>query len=615
MEGANILFERHPLFILFCLLLATGYGYILYMTVKVPWDKKTNYFLFSVRSLLAFILSLLLLSPIIKYIENSIERPVIPILVDNSLSISEVTDSTSLSTYLAELEKVSEQIRSLGYDMAFYTLESRINSLSSIQFDNRATNLHSLLSKIQNDFEGRNLKGAVLLSDGIYNAGISPGFTRYNFPLFTLGLGDTIPKKDISIRQIRFNKISYQGNQFPIEVEVLNEGYLGNPIGVSLFKGNKLIGKESFIPGKNREMNLVRFMVDAEKSGLQQFSIKVDIQPDEFTVTNNQEQVFIQVVDGKENILMISRQPHPDIKAFRAAIEANSNYSFFMSIPGVTRTSEIPKDIDLIIYYDLTGQEPFLNTLVPVEKRKNISSVTIYGNSLSPQQVEPAFDFVALRMLPRETDQVTGAFNPAFSSFKFSPELQSFLKETPPLTVPFGDISVKNGGEILLYQRVGSIETVKPLFITRNTPPKKVLLFGEGLWRWRLHDYLKNGDHNLFNELISKIVQFGTTLDDKSKLKVFPQEKETMNGTVVLETEVYDDLYERIYGTTLNVTLKDQNDHTTRHSFVTSRGNTNLRINNLVNGIYRYEASTEVNNQTYKASGEFIIKEQQIEYV
>ncbi|MDH5604840.1 MAG: VWA domain-containing protein, partial [Cyclobacteriaceae bacterium] len=492
--------------------------------------------------------------------------------------------------------------------------EGRINSKTATRFNSPVTNIHALLSHIQNDYEGRNLKGVVLMTDGIYNTGISPGYTKHNFPIYTLGLGDTIPKKDISIQQIRYNKISYQGNQFPIEVEVLNEGYHGNTIVVSLLKGNKVLGRESFIPGKNRELNLVRFMADAEKSGLQQFSIKVDIQPDEFTTSNNQEQIFIQIVDGKENILMISRQPHPDIKAFRAAIETNSNYSFFTRVPGIIETREIPKKIDLIIYYDLTGQESFLNTILSAEERKNIPSVTIYGNSLLPQQVEAAFDFISLRMLPRETDQVTGAFNPAFSSFKLSPELQSFLKEIPPLSVPFGDISVKNSGEILLFQRVGSIETTKALFLTSNTTPRKVLLIGEGLWRWRLHDYMKNGDHHLFNELISKIVQFGTTVEDKSKLRVYPLENETTNESVVLETEVYDDLYERVYGTTLNVTIIDQNNNMTKHSFVPTRGNTNLRINNLKSGIYRYEASTVVDNQTHKASGEFIIKEQQIEF-
>src|SRR5690606_33037488 len=48
--------------------------------------------------------------------------------------------------------------------------------------------------------------------------------------------------------------------------------------------------------------------------------------PDELTLANNQRSVFIDVIDGREKILVLGNAPHPDIAALRNAISSNENY-------------------------------------------------------------------------------------------------------------------------------------------------------------------------------------------------------------------------------------------------------------------------------------------------
>jgi hypothetical protein len=50
-------------------------------------------------------------------------------------------------------------------------------------------------------------------------------------------------------------------------------------------------------------------------------------QPEEFTAQNNSRDAYIEVIDGKEKILLLAAAPHPDIKAIKSALEKNETTS------------------------------------------------------------------------------------------------------------------------------------------------------------------------------------------------------------------------------------------------------------------------------------------------
>ena len=69
----NVTLESSPAFILICIALGLGYAFLLYKS-KHPWSKMLNWILFGGRTALVFFLSFLLLGPIIKQINNSVEK-------------------------------------------------------------------------------------------------------------------------------------------------------------------------------------------------------------------------------------------------------------------------------------------------------------------------------------------------------------------------------------------------------------------------------------------------------------------------------------------------------------------------------------------------------------
>src|SRR6185436_8609107 len=88
-------------------------------------------------------------------------------------------------------------------------------------FNHPVSDINSVLRQIEAEYDGRNLASVVLVSDGIYNTGVSPLYSVFKTPIYTVGLGDTIQKKDLILNQVHYNKVAYQGNKFPIQAEVL----------------------------------------------------------------------------------------------------------------------------------------------------------------------------------------------------------------------------------------------------------------------------------------------------------------------------------------------------------------------------------------------------------
>ena len=189
--------------------------------------------------------------------------------------------------------------------------------------------------------------------------------------------------------------------------------------------------------------------------------------------------------------------------------------------------------------------------------------------------------------------------------------------QMPPVRSPFGNINYDSESSVLLFQRVGSITTLRPLLLFRSDDDKKSgILFAEGLWKWKLFDFAENKSNNLFNELVLKTVQYLTTKDDKRKFRVYPRKNEYFEKeSIVFQAEAYNSLYEPIYGTKVDLVLTNDLGERLDFTFVTSQSNASFSIRNLEAGIYTYSGTSIVNNESISVGGEFLVKEMNIEAV
>jgi hypothetical protein len=472
-----------------------------------------------------------------------------------------------------------------------------------------ATNLQSLLKGIASDYEQQNLVGVVLASDGIHNYGLSPQFTQLNFPVITIGLGDTIPARDLSIKSLNYNKVVYEGNRFPLIAEVYNNGFLNETVRVQVIKKGKVIGEKSIDLKGDEQINSVEFILDAELKGIETYQVQIVPKEGENSLLNNKKQAFLEVVDSKQRILIAAKAPHPDIKALKNVIDKNEGTETVTYIEGFN--ADIPEGpFDLIILHelpDLTGLPNWLSTWL-----KNTNSFYITGSGIlsAINEQNPIINYNNFG----QSDNAGPNFNTNFNLFEMDASLLRRMAEYPPISVPYGQFNFKTQADILLYQRVGSVQTNRPLLSIYNGDDLKSAVFsGAGFWKWPLQEYAFSSDQKLFETLMGKLIQYLATKDDKRKFRVATEQNQYFdNEAVTFQTDIYNELFEKIYDVNVDLKVVDGEGNLQEYNYVNSAGN-EFKINGLPSGIYSFTASADVNGKRESSQGTFSVEKLDLE--
>ncbi len=593
MNNSLLIFELSGWWIALAVIVSGGIAFLTYQKPNLPWSQTTSFLLGTTRFLGLFFVFLLILNPLINQVENTTERPSIAIAVDNSSSMVLNTDSSEI---IDALSAIASTIEGKGFNYEIFGLEGR-KSVNEIRFDGLSTDINSQLIDIENNFEGQNLGGVVLISDGIYNRGSSPRFRNTVYPVFTLGVGDTSVIKDIAILQVNANKVAYQGNKFPIEVLLSSRGLSGSNVTIQLLQNGREIETRNIVVQENMSL---QFTGEAENPGLARYEVRIAPMEGEATQANNRSTFYIEVIEGQENILVFGPSPHPDIRALRQALEKSENYSTSVYIPGINELNE-DEEYDVVIVHQ--AYTPGLN--IPevkgdpsywyiIGERVNIGAI---ANNLSTR--------IELGNVRR--DQVRPALNQSFS--KFDLESTEGISYYPTIEVPFGEYEVQGPTEILLYQRIGNVVTDKPLMSFFDDGNRRFsTLFGTGFWKWPLQEYAINGNSEGFDNLILKTIQYLSVRNDRRKFIFEPtNENYPVGEPVRFNTESYNDVYERIGGNTIYLNISDENGDVTSYEFVANRTNSTVFAGSMKEGIYDYEASTRINNTNHRVIGEFLV--------
>ena len=616
MQKSQLFFEISPWLILPCLLLGVAYAYFLYQK-KGPWSKRTNYILAFLRFSLVSLLGILLLAPLIALVKNTFVPPLYVVAVDNSQSIVNIQRPTAL---LEQIPALGQDLEKQGYEVAYRSFDDKnLASLQALRFAFPYTDIQDFLQSIASDYEGRNLAGVIFLSDGIYNRGMSPEYTTFNFPIYAIGLGDTLPQTDINLKNLYYNKIAYEGNKFPIVAEIQHYGFPEKEVKVSVMKDGKVIASQNTKLGNDGDLQQIEFLIDAEQRGIQHYNVKVDSLPGEFTASNNEKQVFIDIIAGREKVLLAAAAPHPDIKAIYAALEENSNHETSLHIAGVDEPLLAAADL---LQYDvlILHQIPFggndisdntLNLLLEAKRPKWF----ILGNQSDIAQFNRSNGTLQIQTNGNEKDAVFPSFTTSFQLFKTNEALYDALAYFPGISVPFGGYRSGPEATVLFQQRVGQVVTEKPLFMFGKQDDLKQAVFtGEGIWKWRIQEYAKTGAAKTFDELVSKTVQYLSAKEDKRRFRVYPIQNEfTDTEPVIFETEVYNTVFEPIYDQTIQLQIDNLHGERSSYSYTTSPANTTFQISGLPEGVYRYKAEGTLDGEKVSSEGEFSIAKLQLE--
>jgi len=625
---SNVIFQSSPWWILVCLLVGAVYAYALYQPLPLTttgttvggFDRRTTYGLAALRFLAVSLLCFLLLDPLIRSIQTATEKPKIVLAVDNSESVV-AGGRPAINRSMTALQSLRQQLTDKGMEVTVRTLDDTLTDagtdLTQIPFTRRTTDLSGLLNSVRSDYEGRNLTDVVLVSDGIFNQGLSPTFGQYPFTVNTIGLGDTIPRKDIQLKGVVANRIAYLGNQFPVQAEIVSYGYQGQSATVVLTQGGRELARQSVRFGQGDAFNQLTFQTTATRKGVQHYVVEVLPQPGEYTTRNNRQDVYIDVIDGKEKVLLLGLAPHPDIRAIRSILEKNQNYEVDVRVltGSVDPTPPAGKKYDLIILHQIPDNRGTGNAIFQTLLSGNTPMLFVLGSQSSIGPFTASNPVLQISGPGTQIDKVTAYFNTDFKQLAFDPAKLDLLAKLPPITVPYGEYRAQPGSEVVLWQQIGTVKTTKPLLAFNVTSPRKTaVLAGEGLWAWRLEEYALTEKQDVVDELLQKIIQLISVKEDRRKLRVYPIRNEFVAGEkVIFETELYNDIYERQYDQPVRLQLTDERNQTRSYAFTPTAANSRYEISQLPEGAYQFRATATLNGRAEQSSGQFIVRTQQLE--
>lgn len=610
---SGLLFTTSPWFTLLCVVVGVLYAWLLYSPVPT-WSKSINWALAGLRGLLVSILCFLLLAPRVRTIDSLVDKAKVVLAIDNSASMEAEVDPSMRG----EIAGLQNKLTEAGYDVTVATLGGE-NTLDSVTFETGSTNLGGFLSMIRSDFEGQNLTDVVLVSDGIVNQGTSPAFGVYPFKIHSVAVGDTVPVKEIQIAGLRANQVAFLGNQFPIQADISAYGMDGQQATVTLKQGQKVVATKQVKVSGERFFEAVDFFVSSAQPGMQRFTVAVETASGRQNQDHRERDIYVDIIDGRESVLLLALSPHPDLKALRSVFDKNENYELDVHILSL---GQIPgellkKKYDLMILhqvpdaYNLSAGSQVASLL-----QKDTPVWFFYGNQSSLTTFNRYNQNVSIKSGGAQNDYVTGKFNKAFNTIVFDPAKFNLLEKLAPVSVPFGDYTLNPGAEVVLYQRLGSLDTQKPLLtINISSEAKKTASFlGDGLWHWRQEEYLQTGKTDVVDEMVEKVVQLLAIKEDKRKFRVTPVSSEfSSREAVVLQTEVYNETFEKIFGNEITLKLTNEGDETSTYTYVNVEGEPHFRISGLEEGAYRYTASTVIKGKTETAAGRFLVRDVDLE--
>ena len=600
MSQSPLVFEFAVWWLVPAFLVAVGASVLLYVTDKFPWSNAMARWMGTLRFLVIFAMGILLLNPLAHLFQNQTEQPIVALAIDNSSSVWASHDSLLLHPVIGQ---VTEMIRQSGYKPTLFSL-SGIEETTQITFNSPRTDLNGLLSSVREAHEGQNLGAIVLLSDGIFNTGFNPSYASSIVPVYTIGTGDTIPPVDVGIVSVKANQVVYEGNQFPIEILVQNEGFEQQPARVQVFQGTKEIDSREIVLTKNQSVN---FLIEASGAGLKRFTVQVSKKEGEKTYANNQFAFYVDVVEGKERVLIVSDAPHPDIRVLRSVLAKTDNYETSLYIKGISEFDE-EADYDVVIWHGA-----FHPRLKLPEIKGDPSFWYFIDEASDLRQTLPLG--LSIETMGNQRDNVRPFLNPGFSHFNLSGEFTGAFSDYPTIEVPFGNYEINGPAQVLLFQQVGSIATNKPLmYFFDNGNQRAAVCMGTGLWKWHIQEGAIRDQTENFDQFVLKSIQYLSVRTDKRKFRFDPEQQSYLEGEkIFFRSESYNDVYERIGGNPIHLRITNEENKSLAYDFTGMTTHSSLPINPLPAGVYTYEAITTLGSAKHTQRGEFMVKKIQME--
>ena len=603
-------------FLLFCVAIGIAFAYLLYGRKPFVFHEKENKFwkygLATLRFLSTSLIAFLLLSLLIKTKKTEEEKPVILWLQDNSSSLNvSFGNNITKEKYTQELISLQEKIKD-KYELISYNFGDALKDFKSPDYSEKETDISNAIDELFVRHGSQNIGAVILSSDGIFNKGNSPLYNKnaITIPFYTIALGDTSIKKDALIKSVRYPELVYLGDQFNINVQIEANHLQGQTTVLEIISpdGKSILNKVINIT-EDRFTFQTDAVSDAVKPGVLQYKVKLKTIAGETITENNYDVAYIEVIDGRQKVLMLYDAPHPDIKALKAAIEQNKNYQFEQA--DIKNFTGNYKEADLIILHGLpsVGAASKFSTVQEIMS-SNMPVLLVLSANTNLSQFNTLQKILQISGTSQNGNDVFPIYQSSFSKFTLNENTLKTITTLPPLLSPFGRYQAATTVDVFYKQQIGSIPTDNPLMLFNEVNGKKTgIICGEGLWRWRLHEFAQTKKYDATDEIINKTTQYLTVKGDKRRFRVHtPKNVFNANEAIQIDAELYNESYELVNDVDANCSVKGDDGKNYTFTFDKTINAYTLNAGILPVGNYTVNAKATYKGKANAASCSFSVR-------
>jgi len=530
------------------LVVALGFAFFQYLYKKNDKIRK-DYIFFTLRTLAAFLVLLILINPQITSTEFEVSKPELIVLADNSQSISYLEEEASLrnlSESLADNEKIQEK-----FNVSHLYFGENLELNDSLNFSANQTDIFFALSETDNIFSN-NQSAIVLLTDGNQSLGRDFRYFKKKSEsnIFPLIIGDTTSYQDLSVERINVNKYAFLNNKFPVEIFLNYSGEEAVETNFKIRSGDAIIytQKLDFSSGSNSE--IIRTELPANSLGVKNYQVEIEPISTEKNKVNNIQKFAIEVIDERTSVLILSDISHPDLGTLQKAIESNQQRTADNKY--VNDQNLKISDYQLIILYQVNRK---FNDVIAEILDKNYNYLMITGVKTDWNYLNN-LDLGYSRNSTNQPQEIFPVYDPTFSSFQFE---NIGFDDYPPLLDKFGPLEFdQNKFKVMLSQELQGVITGEPLMGVTQSTPKSGFLFGENILRWRAKSYLDHKSFVEFDDFIGKLIQNLASKTSRQRLTIDSENFYYSNQNILISAQYFDENYQFDAGADLKIFISNK---------------------------------------------------------
>ncbi|HLG02383.1 MAG TPA: hypothetical protein VI731_02230, partial [Bacteroidia bacterium] len=486
----SVITEAPSWYILLCIFAGALYAGVLYWREKklVDISRWLLGIMATFRFIVVFILAFLLLSPLLETVFRDVHKPVIVVAQDVSESLLMGKDSAfNRHQYSEKLQLLVDGLED-KYEVFVYSFGDHFRQGLDFNYPDKYTDFSTLFDEISTRYSDRNLGAVIVASDGIYNQGQSPVYAaaKIRAPVFSVAMGDTTIRKDLILSKVVHNRIAFLGNTFPLEAVIDAHRCAGSRAMLSVSKGKQTLVSKPVEISKDPFTVTIPVELQANAVGLQRYSVALTVLEGESNAVNNRQDIFIDVLDAREKILIVGASPHPDIGAIKLAIETNDNYQVETYM--LDKFNEPVQGFSMAILHGIPSETAQGKKLLADLAAGNIPVFYVTGHQNRYGLFNNLATGVSVSTSGYRANEVEPYAVADFPLFNLSETTLNYISKFPAVICPFGNFQVSPAAIPLLRQKIGLSRTDYPLWIFSTQDERKVSVFlGEGLFKWRLH--------------------------------------------------------------------------------------------------------------------------------